>query len=304
MTPRIALLCVLSCAGCDLQLWGDDPTDGKPGDAGETVAVLPSEICNGLDDDLDGQVDESALCDAMCTDEAIQAEIDSAHVPNGMQTGGEVLSAMSSVPAWCSGAGSAPEDTVTIACGEILTVQGGMIEANLYIAAGGVLRVDGDTALYIEDTLLVCPGGLVQGSGAPAFGPAGDGADLVIEAASILNWGVIDTSGGASFDANLGVAGDAGAITLLADRLLHDGALFSRGASRQDGTGDLSGGDGAGIYVEATTESYLAGCIVAQAGMSGFDVDAEEWGESGAPGSITLIVPVCCADVDEPEECG
>jgi len=286
-------------SGCVLHVSDPGSDRVNPADDDDPIEVGSTEVCNGIDDDLDGEIDEGDLCAALCPADGLEG----AHVPAGAYTGGDVISAITEVPSWCTGDELPPEDAVTVACGEVLTVSGGLIATDLYVAPGGVLRVEGDAVLAIDDTLMVCAGGTIQGSGAPALGQAGDGSNLSILAPTVLNWGTIDTSGGTAFDPDLGVSGDAGSLSIIADRLLHDGELRSFGSNRIDGTGDLSGGDGGAIYIESWTESWFAGCVATSAGLSGLDLESQVWGENGAPGSITLMMAVCCADVEDPAEC-
>ncbi|WP_437276013.1 PPC domain-containing protein [Sorangium sp. So ce375] len=279
-------------------------------DKGSTAPLAPAraEECNGLDDDLDGEVDGDDVCARACAPaeiEALSAKLrmpapTDVTVPDGS---GEtpVLTLVNEVPSFCvePAPPSTPED-VTVACGEVLTVHADGLTANtLRVAPGGVVRVVEPAALQISGELIVCPGATVQAGGEPSRdGDGGDGVDLQISAETLLVLGTVTTAGGTTLKMS-GTArvGASGALTVNSARLLLAGLLDTSGPSHPDGYGEqLGGAPGGAVLVSTTTESFLSGAVRSTGGAGGSALGCGAGGNGATNGSVTIEVPVCCYD--------
>ncbi|EYF08012.1 hypothetical protein [Chondromyces apiculatus] len=255
--------------------------------AGNTLVnkvALPgvAEICNGLDEDGDGDASDSAVCATRCSPEAVNAAAASLRLPTGQdQTtvdgAPQVIGLLTNVPAWCMDPQStpAPTDGVRVQCGEVVDVEGAQLSTeSLRVAPGGVLRLSSDVTLDAGE-ILVCPGGVVQGTG----------GSVSMQANTWLHYGELHTRGGA--------------LSVRADRLLLAGEVTTGGRAGAPGKGaeEIDAEPAGDAYVEAVTESFLSGVLSTSAGDGGAQLACGPGGAGGAAGGIHLVVPVCCHDV-------
>lgn len=266
-----------------------------------------AELCSGLDDNLDGGLeDDREACAALCDPERVAelaAELnlpasDSHTVPQHSDAERQ-LTGYTEVPAWCFSQAAGGPDTLDVGCGEILRIGSeGLDVGSLRVAPGGVVRVEADATIAVADTLLVCPGGVIEAGGAHAVsGDAQDGSSLMVIADVFLHFGRIGTRGGQTGEYLVPArVGDSGSFTLRAVRWLFAGTIDTSAREHFPGYGEpLDGGELGEINVLVTVESFIGGAILAGGGGGGDQLGCGAGGIArGGPKEVVLDVPVCC----------
>ena len=248
----------------------------------DKAAPVTPELCNGLDDDGDGQVADDEACLAQCDAAAVESAKDALVLPTDQDittAGGapKFIGLLTEVPAWCDEpVASSDPDELWIGCGEIVDATGPMLMAtSIRVAPGGVLRLTGDVTLDAGE-ILVCPNGLVQGRAGSADAP---GPAAQIEATTWLHYGVLDTAGGT--------------LRVDVDRALIAGTVST---SHTVGRGpETASGPAAGdAELHVTTELFFSGEIATAGGDGSDALGCGMGGNGGDAGNMTLDFPVCC----------
>jgi hypothetical protein len=286
--------------------WVCTGDDLRRKDAALPVAGGEDERCNGLDDDLDGEVDEGGVCAAVCTPDGLAAlaaaltwptaddqtvASDSDEVPE--------LTEVDEVPAWCrSPAPATDPETLTVRCGEVWEANASPLAyRTIRIAPGGVVRLTRDVTFRVSDEMMICPGAVLQASGRPsATGDGEPGHDVRILAEKLIHLGRIETRGGTTgvVVGDAAVGASAG-VSIVAGRLLLAGLIETSGRHHPSGYGvDLGGGAAGAVEVRASRESFLSGTIRTIGGDGGHQLGCGDGGDGGRGAPIYVEVPVCC----------
>ena len=271
------------------------------------AATATEERCNGLDDDLDGAVDDDEVCAARCTPDALDdaaaalvlPEATTQTVPTDAEDVVPVLPTYSAIPDWCrtptsAGDPSAPD----VLCGEILEVDGaGLTVERLRVAPGGVVHVVDAATLSVASELLLCPNAVLQAGGASSrSGPGGDGHDLEIVADTFIHLGQVVTRGGTTLEMiESREVGDAGELHVTASRWLFAGTIDTSGPGHPDSYAEPRRGGAAGhVRVEVALESFASGTIEVIGGDGGSNPGCGNGGDGGPGAPADLVLPVCC----------
>lgn len=271
------------------------------------VAQAMEERCNGLDDDLDGAVDEDDLCLERCTPEALDEaaatlvlpDASSHTVPMDEDTEPLFPSAYTEIPSWCRAPASADDPSAPeVLCGEVLVVDAaGLDVQSLRVAPGGVVRVDEAATLSVQGELLLCPHAVLQAGGESSRSGSGrDGHDLEIVADTFVHLGQVTTRGGTTLEmiASSGV-GDSGELRVTASRWLLAGTVDTSGPSHPDGYAEPRAGGAAGqVRADVTLESFMSGTIEVIGGDGGSSLGCGNGGDGGLGAPADLVLPVCC----------
>lgn len=271
------------------------------------ASPMQQEHCNGIDDDLDGEVDDGDVCRDRCTQDALDEAAAALELPDAStQTvpmdADDVeprLPAYAEIPSWCRAPTSA-EDLATpdVLCGEVLEVDGAGLEVErLRVAPGGVVRVVEAATLAVQSELLLCPNAVLQAGGDPSrAGSGADGHDLEIIADTFIHLGQVVTRGGETLEMlEPRAVGDAGELHVVASRWLFAGAIDTSGPSHPDSYAEPRTGGAAGhVRVEVELESFASGTLEVKGGDGGSSPGCGNGGDGGPGAPADLMLPVCC----------
>lgn len=284
-----------------------DGTQLLPKEQPVPEAAAMDERCNGLDDDLDGAVDDDDVCLARCTasalDEAAAAlvlpDATTPTVPMDAEDVEPQLPAYSEIPAWCLAPGSAGDASAPdVLCGEVLEVgAAGLSVERLRVAPGGVVRVVEAATLAVESELLLCPNAVLQAGGESSRdGSGGDGHDLEIVADTFIHLGEVVTRGGTTLERiEPREVGDSGELHVSASRWLFAGTIDTSGPGHPDAYAEPRAGGAAGhVSIEVELESFASGAITVIGGDGGSSPGCGNGGDGGAGAPADLVLPVCC----------
>lgn len=286
VTSRLGLL-TIACALVGCGSVADGPAEPSPLAAivppsPAPTTPLPTETCNGVDDDGNGVVDDAAVCKNACSPTSIDEMAASLRLPRpGDLTvpdgSGETptLLAITELPALCRGelVPSTATDVV-VGCGEVLEVGPAGLSVNtLRVAPGGVVRVSGNGGLAVRDEILVCPGATIaSGAGLALTGDGHDGGDIAIKTSRLLLLGTVATRGGWVPSDAAARPGRSGNLRIEVERLLFAGRIDT---AETPPRGYRSGAPG-DVWLLATKESFFSGSV--------------------RSGNALVKVPVCCAE--------
>jgi len=284
-------------------VWICDGESLRRKDIDMPTAPTGEERCNGLDDDLDGSVDEDDVCAHMCTPEELESLVADIVFPtpsDNTTVGGTdpEFSSYTDLHPWCLAGTGAPANTLKVECGNVMEVDGAGLEAeNLFVAPGGVIRVTEPAAIDVAETLLLCPGGVIQAGGEGSSAAGGQSAvDLTIRAKRFYHHGSVLAVGGSTAQVLDTVAAGNGAdVTIEAERWLFTGLVDTSAADHPDGYGTtLDAGSAGSIFIRVTLESFYSGTLRANGGSGGSQLGCGDGGYASDGGTIDITAPVCC----------